>query len=544
MKAKKGIMTVTGSLLLLSSVLSGCGSSSTISPASTNNASTSAPATTTGAASTPAAAQPLSLTWMRYEHPSQAIVANSKAVQEIAKRKNVKLNLQSVPQSNYDDKKKTLIATNTLPDIMLVKQDDIQNFADSGTFLDLTPYLDKMPNLKKVISQQPEINKNKIDGKLYGFPLVANWQGVGGQLSMIRTDVLDKLGLKKPTTYDELYQVMKKMKEANPDSYPFTARAANGLTGTENLINPISFAFGSGYTTFNGTKVYYEPKDKTYKFGPAMPEFKEAITWLNKLYKEKLLDPDYATATSQIWQEKLNSGKSFYFQDNNGFASTFNINLQKKDPNAKFDMLDTMTTPSGAKRNLIYALGHLSESYVVNAKVKNPEQVVQFMDWFYSQEGIEVTNFGVKGEDFTGENGDYKLTDAVVNKYKDRQPSAFYALQSEYGTGYLGLGLNNDDHAGLPFNTKEWVDWNNKASKGLAAGENVQFVNDPPFTKDEREKLKQIRTQLDAYLAQNMDKFIVTDGALKDWDNFVKQLKSKGADDIVKIYNDALARVK
>lgn len=539
MKSKKGIMAVTGSVLLLSSVLNGCGGSST---ASTNNSSN--PATTAGATSTPAAAQPLSLTWMRYEHPSQAIVANSKAVQEIAKRKNVKLNLQSVPQSNYDDKKKTLIATNTLPDVMLVKQDDIQNFADTGTFLDLTPYLDKMPNLKKVISQQPEINKNKIDGKLYGFPLVANWQGVGGQLSMIRVDVLDKLGLKKPTTYDELYQVMKKMKEANPDSYPFTARAANGLTGTENLINPISFAFGSGYTTFNGTKVYYEPKDKTYKFGPAMPEFKEAITWLNKLYKEKLLDPDYATATSQIWQEKLNSGKSFYFQDNNGFASTFNINLQKKDPNAKFDMLDTMTTPSGAKRNLIYALGHLSESYVINAKVKNPEQVVQFMDWFYSQEGIEVTNFGVKGEDFTGENGDYKLTDAVVNKYKDRQPSAFYALQSEYGTGYLGLGIDNDDHAGLPFNTKEWVDWNTKASKGLAAGENVQFVNDPPFTKEEREKLKQIRTQLDAYLAQNMDKFIVTDGALKDWDNFVKQLKAKGADDIVKIYNDALARVK
>lgn len=539
MKSKKGIMAVTGSLLVLSSVLGGCGSSSTTS---TNNSST--PATTAGSASTPGSAQPLSLTWMRYEHPSQAIVANSKAVQEIAKRKNVKLNLQSVPQSNYDDKKKTLIATNTLPDVMLVKQDDIQNFADSGAFLDLSPYLDKMPNLKKVISQQPEINKNKIDGKLYGFPLVANWAGVGGQLSMIRVDVIEKLGLKKPTTYDELYQVMKKMKEANPDSYPFTARAANGLTGTENLINPISFAFGSGYTTFNGTKVYYEPKEKQYKFGPAMPEFKTAITYLNRLYKDKLLDPDYATATSQIWQEKLNSGKAFYFQDNNGFAGTFNINLQKKDPNAKFDMLDTMTSPGGAKRNLIYALGHLSESYVINAKVKNPEQVVQFMDWFYSQEGIEVTNFGIKGEDFTGDNNDYKLTDAIVNKYKDKTPSPVYAMQSEYGTGYLGLAVDEDGRAGLPFNSKESIEWNTKAAKGLAAGENVQFVNDPPFTKEEREKLKQIRTQLDAHLAQNMDKFIVTDGALNGWDDFVKQLKAKGADDIVKIYNDALARVK
>ncbi|MNQ67633.1 Lipoprotein LipO precursor [compost metagenome] len=361
---------------------------------------------------------------------------------------------------------------------------------------------------------------------------------------MMRMDVLERTGLQKPKTYDDLYQVFKKMKEANPDSYPFTARAANGLTGTENLINPIAFGFGSGYTTFNGTKVYYEPKDKTYKFGPAMPEFKDAVTFLRKLYKEKLLDPDYATATSQIWQEKLNSGKAFYFQDNNGFGTTFTQNLQKKDPNAKFDMLDTLTSPSGTKRNLIYALGHLSESYVINAKVKNPEQVVQFMDWFYGQEGIEVTNFGIKGEDFTGDNGDYKLTDTIVNKYKDKQPSPVYAYQSEYGTGYLGLGISNDDHVLLPWNRPEVTEWSAKSAKNLAAGENVAFVNDPPFTKDEREKLKQLRTQLDAYLAQNMDKFITTEGALNDWDNFVKQLKSKGADDIVKIFNDALARVK
>ncbi|WP_186445616.1 extracellular solute-binding protein [Paenibacillus cremeus] len=541
MKAKKGIMAVSGSMFLLTGVLSGCGGST---PPPAANPAPGAGSSSTGAAAATAPAQPLALTWMRYEHPSQAIVANSKAVQEILKRKNVKLDLQSVPQSNYDDKKKTLIATNTLPDVMLVKQDDIQNFADSGTFLDLTPYLDKMPNLKKFIAQQPEINKNKIDGKLFGLPLVANWQGVGGQLPMIRVDVLDKLGLKKPTNYDELYQALKKMKEANPDSYPFAARAANGLTGTENLLNPIAFGFGSGYTTFNGTKVYYEPKEKQYKFGPSMPEFKAAVTWLRQLYKDKILDPDYATATSQTWQEKLNAGKSFYFQDNNGFANTFNLNLQKKDPNAKFDLLDTIASPSGAKRNLIYALGHLSESYVINAKVKNPEQVAQFMDWLYSPEGIELTNFGLKGDDFTGDNGNYKLTDAIVNKYKDKQPSPVYALQSEYGTGYLGLALASDDHVNLPWMTKEAIEWNTKAEKGLNAGENVQFVNDPPFTKDEREKLKQIRTQLDAYLTQNMDKFIITEGALNDWDNFVKQLKTKGADDLVKIYNDALARVK
>jgi putative aldouronate transport system substrate-binding protein len=75
-------------------------------------------------------------------------------------------------------------------------------------------------------------------------------------------------------------------------------------------------------------------------------------------------------------------------------------------------------------------------------------------------------------------------------------------------------------------------------------GESIRFVSDPPFTKDEREKLKQLRSQLDSFLTRNMDKFIVTDGALnKDWDGFVAELKKLGSDQLEKIYNDALARV-
>ncbi|NOU96221.1 extracellular solute-binding protein [Paenibacillus sp. LMG 31456] len=533
---------MTGCAILLpASLLAACSGGG--QPAKNTDAKPS-PATapaTAPAATAPAA--PLELTWMRYEHPSQALVNDSLAIKEFLKRQNVKLNLQGVPQSNYDDKKKTLIATNTTPDIMLVKQDDIQNYADTGIFLDLTPYLDKMPNLKKVIDQQPDINKNRIDGKLYGFPLAASFTGAGGQLAMMRMDILEKVGAKVPTNYEELYEVFKKMKAAYPDSYPFTARAANGLTGTENLINPIAFGFGSGYTTFNGSKVYYEPKEKKYKFGPNSAEFKNAVTWLNKLHKEKLLDPDYATATSQIWQEKLSSNKAFYFQDNNGFANQFNIALQKADPKAKFDLLSTMSSSNGAKRNLIYAKGHLSESYVLNPKVKNPEKVVAFMDWLYSDEGSNLTSFGLQGEHYTMTSGQYKMSDALFSKYKDdKTPS--YTISSAFGLGYLGYALLEDTRLGNTFATPQSLEWEVKATKMEEAGESIRFVSDPPFTKEEREKLKQLRSQLDSYLTRNMDKFIMTDGALsKDWDGFVAELKKLGSDQLEKIYNDALARV-
>lgn len=54
--------------------------------------------------------------------------------------------------------------------------------------------------------------------------------------------------------------------------------------------------------------------------------------------------------------------------------------------------------------------------------------------------------------------------------------------------------------------------WSERANKDLADGINYREVNDPPFNKQERDRLKQLRTQLDAYLTQNMDKFIVSEG--------------------------------
>jgi putative aldouronate transport system substrate-binding protein len=516
------------SLLVVGGLLAGC--SSTV-----KESGTAAPGNAT--------AKPMNLSLMRYENPTQAVLADSQAVQEILKRKNIKLEIQSVPQSNYEDKKKTLIATNSLPDLIEVKQDDITNNADSGIFLDLTPYLDKMPNFQKLVKEHPEVNKNKIDGKLFGFPLITAWGLQAGQVPMMRTDMLAKLNLKTPTTYDELYEVLKKFKEANPTSYPFTSRAANGLTGTENLVNPIAFGFGSGYTTPAGSKIYYDDTAKKYIFGPATPEFKDAISWLHKLYKDKLLDPDYTVSTSQIWQEKLSAGKSFFFQDNNSFGVNFNLALQKTDPNAKFDLLPVLASDKGVKRNAIYQLDHIQESFAVSARVKDPAAVIQFIDWLYGEEGTRLTNWGIENVDYTITNGEYKITEATLAKFKDK-PDPYRAMGSALGLNNLGLGINLEDHPIIPVSPKEAIIWSDKNLKDLSSGIVFRQTFDPAFTQEEREKLKKLRTQLDSYMTQTLDKFIITDGALNEWDAFVKQCIDKGAKEMETIYNTAAARTK
>ena len=378
-RRRKSWSVIFGLLLTVSLLLAACGGSNSGKGSQNGSGGTSANSGSAAfggeqGASRQESQEPIVVDWLRYEHPNQAVVTDSVAVQEILKRKNIKINLQSVPQSNYDDKKKTLIATNTIPDVILVDQSDVATFADSGIFLDLTLYLEqgKMPNLAQRIKEVPDVNKLRVDGKLYGFPMLTYWNFYNGQLPMIRTDVLNELGLTAPTTYDELFDVLKAIKQAYPDSYPFTTRAANGKNGTQALINPIAFGFGSGYTNITGTPIYYDPKDDAYKFGPFAPEFKEAIAYLHKLYNEKLLDPDYAVNTSQIWQEKLSSNKAFFFMDNTGFATNFMSALRETDPDATFDVLPALTAPNGARRTQLYNPHNMSDMFAITARRSTP----------------------------------------------------------------------------------------------------------------------------------------------------------------------------
>ncbi|WP_274649508.1 extracellular solute-binding protein [Paenibacillus humicola] len=470
------------------------------------------------------------ITVMRGEHPAQPLVQDSPVMKEIEKQTGVKIDLQSVPGSDYDAKKKTLITTNNIPDVLSVSRTDLENFAKTGIFLDVTKYLDQMPNFKKRLEEQPETQKLMMDGKLYGFPTLAQNQFNLGQLPMIRTDVLKKLNLNIPTTFDELYDVLKKMKAAYPDSYPWTMR-----NGTDSNLSFLEYAFGSGHT------IYYEPDQKKYLYGPAHPEYKAALEYLHKLYADKLLDPNFTNATLQQWQENLSSGKSLFFYDNYSFTVNFNNVLQQKDPNQKFDMVPVLTAPDGKKRSYAYIYGHPEDMFAVSAKVKNPEAVMKLFDWMYSDEGARVTNFGIEGTHYTTKDGKPVINPSVIDQFKDKQ-DPFRAMQSALGTGLLTFDVYTNDDPQLAVSPPDLKRWSDFVGQEMKEGLIQAQVLEPSFTDEERDQLKQLRTKVDTIVEQNIDKFVLGTRPLTEFDAFMKEVKAAGAEDIEKIYNDALAR--
>lgn len=474
--------------------------------------------------------QPLNLRVMMAENAGQPILKDSVAIKEIQKKLGVTIDLEPVPGSNYTEKKRTLIATNNIPDIIRVDPADIKEYAHTGIFLPVSDYIDKYaPNFKKLMQQEPEMKKIMVDGKLYGFPVMANYRVQLAPAPVMRTDLLKQLNLKAPETFDELYTVLKKFKEAHPTSYPMTIR-----NGTRGLLGWIAYPLGSGFD------IYYD-KDAGGKwiFGPATPEFRSVLAYLNKLYSEKLLDPDYATNTAQIWQEKLGSGKSFFFYDNNSFAINFNKSLQASNKDAKFEVMPLMKNEKGQKRNYKYA-PHWWSTFAISSKVKNPEEVVKFMDWLYSEEGVEVTNFGIQGEHFTKENGKYKVSDSVLNQYKDKQ-DPLRSMQSALGTGLLAFSAYINETPNAAISPPDLVRWAEMIQNEKAYDAETLA---PPFNKEESDKIKQIKTQLDTMVNQEMDKFIMGVRPLSEYDAFIKQLRDKGATELEKIYNDANARLK
>ncbi len=537
---KKSVRTMLQSCLIMVLVflLAACGTSNS----SKNNESASSPSKQDGntSASNPDSnatkEKPLEITWMREERAGREVKPDSVAIQEFLKRQNVKVNVQGIPSSGFNDKKKVLIATDTLPDVLMVAQNDIQEFADTGVFLNLSNYLQLMPNFLKVIEEDPEINKNRINGDLYGFPFAAKVPDDSGLMPMMRVDLIKELGLELPKTYDEFYEVLKALKKAYPKSYPVTSR------GSDNLISATTFGFGSGYNNNSGSYLYFEPNEGQYKFGPNSNEFKEAIAFLRKLYKEGLLDPDYTTNTSQIWNEKLSSGKAFFYHDNMGFSESFNKILEEAGgAEISFDMLDSLIAPSGAQRNQLYPVGHLQFSHVISAKTKEPERVIAFMDWFYSDEGAWLTNGGIEGEHYTFENGAYTLNPDLLAAHMNAD-SPVNSIRSYLGAGYQAFALY--DYRLIEMESDTYKKWSKKTAEMLENGQGFRFVADPPFNAEERERLKQLRTQVDPYLQQNIDKFIISEGAIeKEWNQFVEELKKKGSDELVQIYNNALANV-
>lgn len=135
------------------------------------------------------------------------------------------------------------------------------------------------PNLKKYLGDKL-LSYGNFEGKQYTIP--AKRIIIASSTPIIRKDWLDKLGMKPPATTDEFYTVLKAFKEKDPGNtggkvIPYGIRYNNNL-------DPLVRTFWKKMTEED----YYSLPDLM------KPGNKEGYKYLNKLYNEGLISPDFA----------------------------------------------------------------------------------------------------------------------------------------------------------------------------------------------------------------------------------------------------------
>lgn len=479
------------------------------------------------------------------DNTNQPIINFAPAQQAIFEKTNVKLDYQVVPSSSYNEKKSVLLATNNFPDLAYVTRNDLVQYGNTGVFQPLMQYVNEetMPNFYKFWTEYPEMQNYLIDGELYAFPVVQREETANGFGPVIRVDLLEKHNIAIPQTFDELLDVLKQLKDIYPDSIPWTNRK-----GTSQILKTTSYMLGSGYGS-NGLYYDYDVNGGSYVFGPATQEFKEVLSYFNKAYTLGVLDPDFATTTNEQLDSKMSSGKSFFFLDNSGFGMNYNPILREAlgDETAKLQIIPIPENAFGQKRAVSYETVLPGRFYALNAGSDNIESIVKFIDWMYSDEGSDISNYGKEGYSFEyNEKGEPEYIADYVMKFKGASPSSYYAIYSDLGITKLNFSLyatNTKTMFEIQKITGEWIADQDEYWSIVANDKAyVSPYTDPSLSSEESERVSEILIELNTMLEQEYNKFIMGVEPIENWDKVIEKANKLGANELEEIYNNAIKR--
>lgn len=486
------------------------------------------------------ASEPFELPILYMDQPTYPYKKDWLLWEKITEITNVTLKPTIAPYSDYTQKRSLLISSGDAPLIIpKTYPGEEAPFVSSGAILPVSDYIDKMPHFKDKVEKwglEEELEAlRQNDGKFYLLPGLheAVWPDY---TLIVRTDIFEKHNIAIPKTWDELYVAMKKLKELYPDVTPFSDQYEFNST-----LNIAATGFGTkaGWGFGNGL-TYDEAKDE-FIYTATTDEYKEMLTYFNKLVSEGLLDKESFTQEDDQAIQKFVTGKSFIINGNSQTLVLHRTDMDKNLGKGNYKIAK-ITVPGGPAGQLMSG-SRLENGVMISSKAKdseNFEAILQFIDWlYYSDEGQEFAKWGVEGTTYTKENGVRKLVDDV--NYNGLNPAGTKDLRKDFGFsgGVFAYGGTTDLLRSMM--SEEEV----KFQEDMAKTKTTIPAEPPiPFTIEDREQVTLLSTPLKDYTDQNTLKFILGERDLSEFDTFVKELESQGLQKYLDLANKTYKEYK
>ncbi|MFC5450025.1 extracellular solute-binding protein [Paenibacillus aestuarii] len=478
----------------------------------------------------------LTINWFDGTWENPVPPPDGEAVKAINEKFNVDFKSQFIPFDTYDEKLAVKMASGDIPDVIGMEEVNANylKWAKQGAFLPLDEFLKQYESTKAV----PDFvwDSLKVDGKVYGIPNY--FSPKGGKKPLIRKDWLDKLGLKMPTNYDELKQVVTAFTKNDPDG--------NGKDDTTGLGLSKGIYYDPSFGAYYSNTTWYHNNDSgQYIPGNIAKGNKEKIEFLADLQKQGLLNKDWAILAYKDVFKAFNAGKVGIWYEQPGLSTGNGIDfetLKQNDPKAEVVPIPPFKATDGSQ-GLTLGSGWY-RMYMISSKLKNdPEKVkriLEMIDYFHKNVPLEEKN--PKNEYFNwlngGEGKGYKMIDGIAQPIPENRsnvaPNA-YILDG-------GWVMNDEDL--FQFTKTEKSAGGKQLNQALADMlHNMKYYINP-INRIISPTLMEKRDDLNKYITDETTKMIIGQRPVSDWDKMVQEFMAKGGKQMIDDVNKELQASK
>lgn len=275
----------------------------------------------------------------------------------------------------------------------------------------LNDYMEYAPDLQAVFDSKEAWSKGckTNDGDIIGAPFLRGDDYLLTYTGMIiRQDWLDDLGLDAPQTPDELYDVLKAFKEKKGADVPFSTRTYQ--------LQTIAVENGLFTSPFGLPKADWYQKDGVVHYGYAEKEYKDALAYLNKLYTDGLLDPNFQTNDDNTFRANIMNGNAGLVIDMVGGGMGTMLKTMEDDPSFDVAGLRSLVKNRGDIPMCTQYNNSVTGTYVVMTPTcKNKEVAAKFLNYGYTEAGHMLFNFGIEGTSYTMVDGYPTYSDYIMN---------------------------------------------------------------------------------------------------------------------------------
>lgn len=332
----------------------------------------------------------------------------------------------------------TYAAANNLPDVVIAGNENCSYAVSTGKYGDLTPQIEQMENLNKYMDPVfwprfmndgkktqiplvgPDVSKEPYASDPYVAPMTA-WS------YWVREDILSQAGYSF-TTLKEIQDTYLSKGEVPPnDAYDITPaiETPDDLRTLLEKINDLGIMVGDtpliplssiGWSQFHiGAMFDFGHWRVDLDTGEAdgflgSPGAKEYYHWLNGLYQDGLVDPDFIVQKDDQLQQKIASGR---------VASGMMIPNQ---PNAQEALYETVGSDAEIRfipwpkvEEGVGAFDIFENGFwrvIIRDDFEDKDRLCQYFDWFFSDEGMDILTWGPESA------GLWEIVDGV-KKFKD-----------------------------------------------------------------------------------------------------------------------------